>query len=294
MKYNGYLLNLARTFDQRFQQMSTHYNFDLGDEFELALCHILREVLPQKYGVCRGFVTPADGASAGDDIIIYDSVRFPTLRLFPRESYDIKQEVPVEAVYAYLEAKHTLHINGAASDAQSLLKASSQVAAVKRITREPVFPEYIHPYFKSDVSYGERPDWPPTLNPLFGVVVARQLKLEASGQVLEASQATKVLVGAPVGSQTGAPDLVIAGDSNLIVPCVQTPSGPIIHSPFYIQGTTASLQVMPCKGLAFAAGICMLLYALDTLRLGRMPWEVIINDAFRRGWFDSHSGGDEG
>ena len=90
-------------------------------------------MLPQKYGICRGFVVPADGASAGDDLIIYDSVRFPTLRLFPQESYEIKQDVPVEAVYAYIEAKHTLHITEDATDGQSLLKACSQVAAVKRI-----------------------------------------------------------------------------------------------------------------------------------------------------------------
>jgi hypothetical protein len=294
MKYRGYLLNLARAFNYRFEQISTHYNFDRGDEFEIALCHVLREVLPQKYGVCRGFVTPADGASAGDDIIIYDSVRFPTLRLFPQESYEIKQDVPVEAVYAYVEAKHTLHIAGAATDGQSMLKATSQVAAVKSVSREPRLPDRIHPYFKSNVSYGKRPDWPPSLNPLFGAVVARQVKLQARGQVLEAAQATNALVGTCIGAQRGAPDLIVAGDSNLIVPCVQTPSGPIMHSPFYIQGTTASLQVMRCKDLAFAAGICILLYALDALQLGRMPWEAIIDDALKHGWFDTQNHGDEG
>lgn len=288
MKYRGYLQNLARAFEYRFEQISTHYNFDHGDEFEIALCHVLREVLPQKYGICRGFVVPADGASAGDDIIIYDSVRFPTLRLFPQESYEIKQDVPVEAVYAYIEAKHTLHVNGDAADGQSLLKACSQVAAVKRIRREPRFPENLHPYFKSNVSYGKRPDWPPTLNPIFGAVFARQVKRERRGEVLEAAEATKALVGACLGDQKPPPDLIIAGDSNLIIPCVQTPNGPIMHSPFYVEGTTASLEVMPSKELAFATGICILLYALDTLQLGRMPWEVIINDSFKQGWFDYH------
>jgi hypothetical protein len=288
MKYRGYLQNLARAFEYRFEQISTRYNFDYGDEFEIALCHVLREMLPQKYGICRGFVVSVDGAFAGDDIIIYDSVRFPTLRLFPQESYEIKQDVPVEAVYAYIEAKHALHIEGDTTDGQSLLKACSQVAAVKRIYREPRLPENLHPYFKSDVSYGERPDWPPVLNSMFGAVFARQVKRKKKGKILEPAEATKALVGACLGDQKPPPDLIIAGDSNLIIPCVQTSQGPIMHSPFYVESTTASLEVMPSKDLAFATGICILLYALDTLQLGRMPWEEIINDGFRQGWFDCH------
>ena len=265
MKYQGYLYSLASAFQQQFEEISTHYNFDLGDEFEIALCIILRKILPQKYGVCRGFVVPADGNSAGDDIIIYDHERFPTLRLFSDESYARKQDVPVEAVYAYIEAKHTLHIAGDAADAQGLLKACSQVSAVKRIRREPRPPENIYPYFPSDASFGTRPSWPRDLNPTFGAVFARQVKCERTGPILQPGDASKALVGACIGNQKPPPDLIVAGDSNLIVPCVETSQGPIMHSPFFVKGTTASLQVMPVRDLAFAVGICILLYAAKDL-----------------------------
>ena len=288
MKYRGYLRSLAAAFQHQFEEISTHHNFDLGDEFEIALCTVLRKVLPQKYGICRGFVVPAEGDSAGDDIIIYDHERFPTLRLLLDEGYTRKQDVPVEAVYAYIEAKHTLHTAGDAADAQSLLNACSQVSAVKRIPREPRPPENIYPYFRSDASFGTRPSWPRDLNPAFGAVFARQVKSGRKGATLGPSEATKALVGACMGNQKPPPDLIVAGDSNLIIPCVDTPQGPIMHSPFYVQGTTASLQVMPCRDLAFAAGICILLYALDTQQLGSMPWANIINDSFKHGRFDGH------
>ena len=148
MKYRNYLESLAKAFKYRFEPISTYYNFDSGDEFENALCYVLREILPSKYGICRGHVIPAEGQSAGDDMVIFDKERFPTLRLFPQESYDRKQDIPIEAVYAYIEAKYTLHINGGINDGQSLIKAWSQVAAVKVICekREPRLPEFVHPY----------------------------------------------------------------------------------------------------------------------------------------------------
>lgn len=279
MNYRNYLQRLATAFKHRFELISVQYNFDNGNEFEIALCYVLRDILPQKYGICRGFVISVDGQSAGDDIIIYDRERFPTLRILPQESYDRKQEIPVEAVYAYIEAKNTLHLNDNVLDGQSISKARNQVTAVKRIPRDPVQPDQHHPYFKSNLSYSERPDWPPVLNPMFGAIFARQVK-DSHGNPLDAQAATDALVGTPLGDARQPPDLIIAGNSNLIIPCVHTETGPIMHSPFYVEGTTGSLQVMPSRNLAFATGICILLYALDTIQLGRIPWEHIISDGF--------------
>jgi hypothetical protein len=114
---------------------------------------------------------------------------------------------------------------------------------------------------------------------MFGAIFARQVK-DSHGNPLEAQAATDALVGTPLGDPRQPPDLIIAGDSNLIIPCVHTETGPIMHSPFYVEGTTGSLQVMPSRNLAFATGICVLLYALDTIQLGRIPWEHIISDGF--------------
>ena len=187
-----------------------------------------------------------------------------------------------------LRTKHTLHITGDRNDGQSLVKACSQVSAIKRIQREPRFPGSMNPYFKTDVSLGERPDWPPIMNPIFGAILARQVKENRQGRILEPAETTRTLVGACLGNSKPPPDMIVAGDSNLIIPCVSTEQGPIMHSPFYVEGATASLEVMQSKDLAFASGICILLYALDTIQLSRMPWETVINDGFRQGRFDCH------
>ena len=172
MIYNDYLKKLSQTIKFRFGQISTHYNFDKGDEFEIALCYILREILPNKYGISRGHVVSKNGDSAGDDIIIYDRERFPTLRIFPNESFDRKQDIPIEAVYAYIEAKHTLHLRGKEKDNQSLLKACSQVSAVKKLCnqRDARTEQDIHPYFRSKFPSSPRLDWPPYLNPVLGAI----------------------------------------------------------------------------------------------------------------------------
>ena len=123
-----------------------------------------------------------------------------------------------------------------------------------------------------------------SINPVFGAIFALRVKGDKKQrEVLDSKETMKALVGSSLGAQKPPPDLIIAGDSNLIIPCVQTPENrPIMHSPFYVSGTTASLEVMPSKDLAFATGICILLYALDSIQLGRMPYENIINDGFGR------------
>jgi len=62
--------------------------------------------------VSRGFIETADGNMARDDIIIYERSRFPLLRLINESDFCRKQQVPVESVYAYIEAKHSLTLEG--------------------------------------------------------------------------------------------------------------------------------------------------------------------------------------
>jgi hypothetical protein len=78
------------------KRIETEHNFEYGAEFEIALCEVLRQVLPSRVGVCRGYVVSEDGTKAGDDIILFDAARFPTLRLLG-ESLALKEQVPVEA-----------------------------------------------------------------------------------------------------------------------------------------------------------------------------------------------------
>ena len=46
------------------------------------------------------------GNTAGDDIITYDQELYPTLRFLDSDNqYAQKEQIPVEVVYAYIEAK---------------------------------------------------------------------------------------------------------------------------------------------------------------------------------------------
>jgi len=72
MAYGDYLKTISTKFENLIAEISTGYNFDYGEEFEIALCKVFRVLLPSKFGICRGFVVTADGKQAGDDIIIFD------------------------------------------------------------------------------------------------------------------------------------------------------------------------------------------------------------------------------
>lgn len=125
--YDGYIERLARKVDARLQDIESIFNFDLGDEFEVAICALLEDILPAKYGVCRGFVVSKNGDKAGDDLIIYDKMSSPTLRSGMSRKFPVKEQIPVDAVYAYIECKHSI------TDAAVLEKAITQAQAVKKL-----------------------------------------------------------------------------------------------------------------------------------------------------------------
>ena len=97
MAYWDYLKNFAKRFQDRFDQIAARHNMKLGDEFETAVCKIIRDVVPNRFGVCRGYVVNDAAEAAGDDIIIFDRDRFPTLRLLPQNDFSKLEDIPVES-----------------------------------------------------------------------------------------------------------------------------------------------------------------------------------------------------
>src|SRR5262249_28491504 len=160
--YGDYLKTISTKFESLVAEISAGYNFDYGEEFERALCKVFRVLLPSKFGVCRGFVVTADGKQAGDDIIIFDHERFPTLRLLANQDFAQKQKIPFEAVYCYIEAKHSIQLDAAGSVV--LEKALLQVSAVKLLERERVSLNQITPTVRIQEGGGlkvpQRPWWP--------------------------------------------------------------------------------------------------------------------------------------
>jgi hypothetical protein len=286
--YRNYVKTLSSRLDAQITTIEAGYNFDYGLEFEIVLCELLREVLPEKYGVTRGFVVAADGTIAGDDIIIFDRSLFPTLQLRKQNSFARKEYVPIEAVYCYIEAKHTLNIEG--DDGQSFLKASEQVSQVKKLcdTRKKVPLGYLNSHFELGECFSiERSELLPNfLNPVYGVVFSRQVrcKKDSKDLLLDPRQISELLNSAE-SPETHPPDLMIIGSSNVIVPIILPSGGNSnpIPQPFFLDGTSRYGK-QPVDKIAFGIGLISIMNALRFIQLGTLPWEKMMNDALTRGY----------
>ena len=60
-KYNDYIRKVSSRFNAHLDEIAAYYNFDLGNEYEIAICKALRATLPERFGICRGFVVTAEG-----------------------------------------------------------------------------------------------------------------------------------------------------------------------------------------------------------------------------------------
>ncbi|MEK8180669.1 DUF6602 domain-containing protein [Flavobacterium buctense] len=272
MAYSDFLENISVKFHSLLNEISAEYNFDNGHEFEIAICKVLRVILPQKYGICRGFAVSQDGEINGDDIIIFDHDRFPTLRLLEDKTFAQKQKIPIEAVYAYIEAKHTLCIEG--SGGQSLSKAISQIKAIKEMNREKVPLTQITPQINiGNFKTNRQEYWPQYFNPIYGVIISRYLRINETQKPVPVKDFFPHLQlrCATISIMKNSPDLIIAGSDALILPAVGTQ----IESPFFINGTSR-LESFESDGKAFGTGLMSMMYALDNIILGKIHWPTIL------------------
>jgi hypothetical protein len=274
--YKGFVDRISTLFNLKLAEMSTIYNFDLGHEFEIALCKVFRTILPLKYGVCRGFIVCENDEFAGDDIIIYNRERFPALRLLNDESFSHKEMIPVESVCAYIEAKHSLVIDGAGP--QSVQKAELQLSKVKELIREPVDSSIsIDPYVKLPIEASPDPNRPPILNKIFGGIIANKIRISSNDAPIENPEEIMKSFGSVRFQAHERPDFIVAGGDVVFMPFV--PDGENgewqFHSPYMIDGRS-KLHGRVVPNRAFSVAISSLLFSLDKIRLGRMPWTKII------------------
>ncbi|WP_225607752.1 MULTISPECIES: DUF6602 domain-containing protein [unclassified Pseudomonas] len=245
------------------QDIEAIYNFDLGDEFELAICALLEDVLPAKYGVCRGFVVTEDGRTAGDDVIIYDKMSGPTLRSSSSRQFPVKEQIPIDAVYAYIECKHSI-----SSDAV-LAKAIDQAEAVKKLvlTRRTLD----NPGYEVDGPvYNGRPrDWPRTFPPRknqpFCAVFARKYSPD-------------VVVPGRHGEYT--PDLLILGSNYIATQTVNLGPDGVKSSLFFDTKYAAGLCPEQVPERAYGLGLVTLLGALSWIELLPIDWTRTLNSTF--------------
>ncbi|HYV92231.1 MAG TPA: DUF6602 domain-containing protein [Chitinophagales bacterium] len=275
MAYAKLIENIANAIDNQLTEISIRYNFDYGEEFEIAICTLLSKILPDSYGICRGFVVTPSDEYAGDDIIIYDKDRFPTLRLLARDKFDRKQEIPIEAVYSYLEAKHTLHLLDSNSG-QSIYKAFEQVSKVKSLSRDKRDLLSVDAYTNLGTGFSaERPNWPNYTNPIFGGIISRFIKNDSSSPEVKPDSVSESMKKAIIPPNIIYPDLVVLGQKNILYPVILTDNMANYDSPFFIDGKSTLLHTATTNS-SLALGITMLLFALDTIKLGKMPYQKII------------------
>ena len=289
--YAGYIERLAKRFDEALSEIEAVHNFEYGAEFEVAICKVLRRVLPHKYAVCRGYVVDESGHTAGDDIVIFDRIRFPTLRSRDEEDFSLKEHVPIDAAYTYIEAKHTLDIDG--NGESSLARATEQVARVKTLVsqRPPVSLQTL----KHGISLGPalkvsgEQGWPSTRNPMFAAVLARRVRV--GGRVIDVpAEVHSTLLAAEVPQGAHTPDLIVAGRSNVIIPaCRDVETGAFVVSGFYLDGQSTYVRYR-APGVALAVGLCCLLWAIDWVQLDRMPWQRILANALGKLPINSSAG----
>jgi hypothetical protein len=260
--YKDFLHKINNETKKLYETILAEYNFEFGYEFEIALCKLLRLILPQKYSICRGYIVSANDQTAGDDIIIYDANLFPKIRLI-EDDLSIKQYIPAEAVYAYIEAKHTLYLDN--ESGQSLKKACSQVGLAKNIPREK--------RLLTELDYGNiadggilkvtaAPNWPTYRNPMYGCIIARNVSLK-NGTTVSMKDFHKHI---SEGYANSYPDLIIAGEKFIFLPATQQPDTKhTIDSPFFIPNVSVLIGFE--TEMNMGVGIINLLRALNYIIL---------------------------
>ena len=280
--YRNYVLTLSKKVAANLSTIETEHNFEYGSEFEIAVCQVLRSALADRFGIARGYVVNADGNAAGDDIVIFERSRFPTLALRDRDDYARKEFIPIEAVYCYIEAKHTLNLEG--TDPQSFSYACEQISRVKELcsSRPSLSPNQIAPYLNvgAGITASTPPDFPTILNPMFCVLLARQVRRKKGDEVItDPGEIESILTGLNISSKE-APDIIILGENNLILPTLpdEQMGGSKLRSPFFIPGRSR-YHIAKVDGGAFGVGLISIMAALDWIQLGVMPWHKILVDA---------------
>jgi len=282
-KYKDWVKRISDRFQSEVDSILAEHGFDYGPEFEVALCKVFNAMLPDRYGVCRGYVVDQNSNIAGDDIVIYERARFPTIAVRDAGDFSRKEYIPIEATYAYIEAKHTLTIHG--NSQQSLARACEQVSQVKTLVcnRTPVDNRQLDPYLKlpPQMSLTTPEHYPKIQNPLYTMVVSRRVR-SAQGQdtLTESDQIITHLSQEQIRTPK-RPDLVVLGNHVVILPVVGTgPANVAYASPFLLEDCP-DYHVVNANGVGFGIAVLSLLFALDWINLGVIPWKEVIEDALR-------------
>jgi hypothetical protein len=274
--YGGWSEEIVERLENELRGRRGLSALELGSELEIALCQTLQVFLPERAGVCRGMVVDVAGHEQGDDIIVYDAARFPTLRGLGG-SIALRERVPAEAVLAYIEVKRTLYAREKVpkkNTGQSLMKACRQIAAVKGLQRDPMSLEMIAPRIAlPDNAFARRPGFPEIRNPWYAAVwalnlrVDRELRHDPAG-AMKQQIADIRKSGIPYER---LPDVIAAG-SVMMLPVL--PGADAVQPRPFITPETELLFTNGMKALG--AALEHLIWAIDDILLGEIPWRQML------------------
>lgn len=264
MVYRKAIDRYSKLVQAELSKMEAIYNFDIGDEFEIACCQIIQALLPYKYGICRGHLITKDDQQAGDDLIIFDQQYAPTLRLLPKGDFSRKEFVPVESVYAYIEVKHKLVLEG---ENENFAKALSQVEKVKALPRKKRSHNEVIRGFDLEGFPLEVMDFldPECANPMYGVILSRHI--EQTSDIREKLKTTNA-------EEKLSPDLIIAGSQYIGLPMQKKDNN--IASFRVFRHISNCFSIREVSNNALAIGLLSLLNALECIDLGAINWRTAI------------------
>lgn len=281
MAYKDYLNNISRQAQLFYESILATYNIDYGDEYEIAVCKFLKLILPKRYSVCRGHIVAFDDTtSKGDDIIIYDNTSFPKVRLY-EDDLSIKQYIPLEAVYAYIELKHTLYIEN------NFTTAIEQIADAKNLELKRNRRDLTQIRDRSNnlgnialtAGINKCLYWPEYRNPMFGCIISRFIKFSESNK----RDVTKKEINDFIANSDSnlLPDLIIAGNNFLCLPVIKKDKKAILNSPFVKKGESQLVTIEDNNSIGI--GIINLLRALEFIELdGVKLLELMIGEIGNR------------
>ncbi|MBX7133992.1 MAG: hypothetical protein K1X67_15070 [Fimbriimonadaceae bacterium] len=271
--YDGWVRDLAKRFDHKLRERRVTRNTEGGDEFEIAICEQLREILPTGIGVCRGYIVDMYGGKAGDDVIVYDAAHVPTLRGLGGDLHK-KDYVPAESVLAYIEAKQTLYIKPKQNQTgQSIAKACSQVANIKALKRAYTSRFDLNTKLREQFGIKTPPGYPERGNPWYASIFATRVAL-TSGEILGKQRPTTMSIDACVAplpdDHLARPDTLVCPQL-FVAPVFLDKEANIRHlRPF----TTESTMTLASEssGIGFGLGFVHLLWAIGQIKLGTAQW----------------------
>jgi hypothetical protein len=182
-------------------------------------------------------------------------------------------------VLAYIEAKHTLVVEGDEGVGQSLAKATKQIEAFKAIARPAV--EHRAALggitLGADFSINTEPGFPATRNPYYAAIWARHLKSKKA-ELSASYRAFSERLSTIAGGRTELPDMIVAGGS-LALPAVRKDQN-VELKPFLCE--TTELVTILNDAAPWGVALAHLLWAIEWIRLSDLPWPGMLAEPLQR------------